>query len=140
MGRTVQLVEEGLDQSSKVVNSLSQIETVVNTVSKTSVNIDSITKEQLLGAEEVSNAIQNLTLITYEIQAASQEQAVSTGEIVKSVVQLRDTIERNNKLSQHLSSAGDSVLSQLNHLEEAVKVFRLPDNIKKDFIPLQTMS
>ena len=138
MGKTVQLVEEGLKQSSNVVNSLSQIETVVNTVSMTSININNITKEQLRGAEEVSNAIQNLTLVTYEIQAASQEQAVSTGEIVKSVVQLRDTIERNNKLSQHLSSAGDSVLSQLNHLEEAVKVFHLPDT-KKDFISLQTI-
>ena len=138
MGRTVQLVEEGLTQSSNVVNSLTQIETVVNIVSKTSININNITKEQLRGAEEVSNAIQNLTLITYEIQAASQEQAVSTGEIVKSVVQLRDTIERNNKLSQHLSLAGDSVLSQLNHLEGAVKVFRLPDT-KKDFISMKTI-
>ncbi len=126
-GRTTELVGEGLSQSSKVVNALSQIELVVGTVAKASTDIDDITVEQLVGAQQISTAMQQLTLVTYEIQAASQEQTLSTKEIVKSVVHLRDTIERNNKLSQHLSSAGNSVISQLSCLEGAVKVFRLPD-------------
>ncbi|MBI4852647.1 MAG: methyl-accepting chemotaxis protein [Acidobacteria bacterium] len=129
IGHTTELVEEGLSQSSKAVNSLSQIDTVVGTVLKASIDIDDITQEQLVGAQQISEAMKQLTLITYEIQAASQEQTLSTKEIVKSVVHLRDTIERNNKLSQHLSSAGGSVLSQLSCLEEAVKAFRLSDQV-----------
>lgn len=129
IGHTTELVEEGLSQSSNAVNSLSQIDTVVGTVLKASIDIDDITQEQLVGAQQISEAMKQLTLITYEIQAASQEQTLSTKEIVKSVVHLRDTIERNNKLSQHLSSAGGSVLSQLSCLEEAVKAFRLSDQV-----------
>lgn len=129
IGRTTELVAEGLSQSSKVVNSFTQIDTIVSTVEKASRDIDDITVEQLIGAQQVSEAMRRLTLVTYEIQAASQEQTLSTKEIVKSVVHLRDTIERNNKLSQHLSSAGSSVLSQLSCLEGAVKVFHLPDNV-----------
>lgn len=124
---TTELVSEGINQSSKVVNALGQIELVVRTVATASTNIDDIIAEQLVGAEQISTAMQQLTLITYEIQAASQEQSLSTSEIVKSVVQLRDTVERNNKLSQHLSSTGDSALSQLICLEGAVKAFRLSD-------------
>jgi methyl-accepting chemotaxis protein len=125
MGRSTDLVSEGLGQSAKVVNALGQIETVVASVAHTSTNIDSIILEQSAGTEQVLTAIKSLTVITHEIQAASQEQAISTGEIVKSVERVRNTTERNAQLSEQLSLAGRSVLAQSQRLEEAVSVFRL---------------
>ncbi|MEW6733252.1 MAG: methyl-accepting chemotaxis protein [Acidobacteriota bacterium] len=125
MGRSTELVSEGLKQSGNVVAALGQIETVVSNVAETSTRIDGVIIEQTAGIEQVLKATQQLTLITYEIQAGSQEQAVSTGEIVKAVERVRDAAERNVKLSQHLSTAGRSVLTQTERLEEAVSVFHL---------------
>jgi methyl-accepting chemotaxis protein len=119
-------VGEGLGQSAKLVNTLGQIETVVGSVAKTSTHIESIIMEQLIGIEEMLKSMRNLTMVTEEIHAASQEQAVSTSEIVKSVEQVRNSTQRNAKLSEKLSAAGQSILAQSQHLEQGVRVFRLP--------------
>jgi methyl-accepting chemotaxis protein len=138
MGRSTELVSEGLEQSARAVNSLGQIETVVANVARTSTDIDGIIIEQSADTDQVLNATRELMIITHEIQAASQEQAISTGEIVKSVVRVRDAAERNTKLSEHLSTAGRSMLSHLQHLEEAVKVFHLPDEQSRAKMELET--
>jgi methyl-accepting chemotaxis protein len=134
MGRSTELVGEGLGQSAKVVGVLAKIESVVASVAHTSTDIDNIIVEQSVGTEQVLKAIQDLTIITHEIQAASQEQAISTSEIVKSVERVRDATERNAKLSEQLSVAGRSVLSQSQRMEEAVSVFRLSIDIPGDLL------
>lgn len=125
MGLSTDLVNEGLNQSGNVVLALSQIEVVVDSVSTTSNYIDNVIIEQSVGTEEILKATQELTIVTHEIQAASQEQAISTGEIVKSVERVQSAAERNTKLSEQLSDAGSSILSQSQELEVAMASFKL---------------
>ncbi|MEW6731970.1 MAG: hypothetical protein AB1489_11645 [Acidobacteriota bacterium] len=68
----------------------------------------------------------DLFRITTEIQTGSQEQALSTGEIVKNVERVRDIAERNAKLAEQLCLVGTLVLSQSQRLEQVVSVRSLP--------------
>ncbi len=133
MDISTSFVNEGLEQSAKVVSTLSQIEAVVENVVHTIVEIDEIIVEQLAGAEQILKAAQELTVITYEIQGATQEQAISTETIVKAVENVRAVAQRNAILSDHLSKAGSSMLIQLNTLEKAVSVFRLPIDLIQSY-------
>jgi methyl-accepting chemotaxis protein len=125
MGLSTDLVNEGLNQSSKVVSALSQIEVVVDSVSATSNYIDGVIIEQSAGTEAILKATQELTIVTHEIQAASQEQSISTAEIVKSVERVQSAAERNTRLSEQLSAASREILSQSKDLEETIGAFRL---------------
>lgn len=128
MKQSTALVNEGLWQSDRVVTALAEIDKVVGVVANTSQDINDIIVEQSSGTEQILSSTQELTIITQEIQAASQEQAISTSEMIKSVEHVRDAVERNAKLSEHLSSTGRSALSQLQQLEEAIGVFRFSDS------------
>lgn len=127
MERSTNLVSSGLNKSTQLVNAFAQIETVVNNVAKTSTKIDAVIIEQSHGAAHVLEASSEMSAITSEIQAASAEQALSAQEIVRVVSRMRDAAERNAKTSEHLSSVGLNVLSQLQGLENAVKAFHLGD-------------
>jgi methyl-accepting chemotaxis protein len=126
MDLSTNFVNEGLEQSKNAVSMLSHIEEVVKSVSNTVVDIDEVIAEQSVSAEQILKASQDLTTITYEIQASTQEQAMSTGTIVRTVESIKAIAKRNVILSDHLSKAGNSMLTHLNGLEEAVSVFHLP--------------
>lgn len=128
MGLSTSLVNDGLEQSSKVVSALSQIEIVVDSVSTTSSYIDNIIIEQSVGTEEILRTTQELTIVTHEIQAASQEQSISTSEIVKSVERVQSAAERNAKLSEQLSVTSREMLSQSEQLAVTLGSFRLPNS------------
>ncbi|MEW6732032.1 MAG: methyl-accepting chemotaxis protein [Acidobacteriota bacterium] len=125
MQRSTNLVKDGFDQSTKMVSALGQTETVVSKVARTAIQIDNVVVEQSAGIEQLLQATQQLTIITHEIEATCQEQAISTSEIVKVVEHVRDIAERNSEISEHLSLAGRSVFSSLQQLEEAVGTFQL---------------
>ncbi len=124
MGRSTELVNEGITQSNDVVNTLVQIEKVVGIVSSSSIDINRIIVEQSMGIEEILKTTQELTIITGEIQSAGQEQAISTDEMVKVVTNVQESVERNSKLSEHLSLTGKAVLSELQQLEQAISIFQ----------------
>lgn len=128
MGSSTDMVNQGLERSSKVVQVLSDIDGVVEKVSTTASHIDNIIIEQTVGTEEILRTTQELSIVTHEIQAASQEQAISTGEIVKSVGRVQSAAERNSKLSEQLSGAARNMLSQSGRLEEAVAAFRMSED------------
>jgi methyl-accepting chemotaxis protein len=129
MGRSTDLVNDGLGTSAKVVETLTKIEVVVDSVANTSKYIDNVIVEQSAGTEEILRATQELTIVTHEIQAASQEQAISTSEIVKAVERVQAAAERNTRLSEHLSTTGRQMLGQSKSLEDAIGSFRLADEI-----------
>ncbi|MEW6732077.1 MAG: methyl-accepting chemotaxis protein [Acidobacteriota bacterium] len=129
MKRSTELVREGLDLSDNTVGTLNKIDTVVSQVAQTSIDIDNIIVEQSAGTQQLQEAVQDILVITQEIQAASQEQATSTGEIVKAVNRIREAAERNAKVAEQLSSMGCEILSQSEHLEEAINAFHLSNNM-----------
>jgi methyl-accepting chemotaxis protein len=128
MNHSTELVSEGLTKSSNVVSAFTHIESMVSDVARTSNDIEGVITEQSAGIEQVLEATRDLTIITNEIQAASHEQATSTGEIVKAVERVNKIAERNNILSEQLSMTSRSLLSQLEQLEESVSVFKLTSN------------
>jgi methyl-accepting chemotaxis protein len=124
------LVKTGLNQSIRTVGALSQIRDIVSSVARTAEDIEIVMAAQLIGNEEVAKAMQTLSTITAEIEAASQEQASSINDIVKSVGRVRDISERNASLSERLSFASQAMLSQAEHLTDSIARFQLTgDNL-----------
>lgn len=122
---STRLVREGLKQSNIVNNSFSQIELVIADVAKTSVEIDQVVSQELKATEKVRQAMQSLMFVTQEIQAASQQQAISANGIVKSIGQVSNSSGRNVELSKRLSLAGKTLLSNSEKLKQAVGAFQL---------------
>ncbi|MEW6733320.1 MAG: methyl-accepting chemotaxis protein [Acidobacteriota bacterium] len=127
MGRSTYLVQEGIDQSTKVVHAFSEIQDVVADVATTSNDIDKVINEQMIGTEQVLVTAEKLSGITHEIQVTTAEQAASTTELIRSVERVSDAAERNARLSESLAGAGRSVLLQSRRLEEVVSIFQLSE-------------
>lgn len=125
MERSTDTVKGGLERSAHIVEMLSEIEKVVVDVSTTTTKINEVIEKQSSSASEVLRTMQQLTFITHEIHSGSQEQALSTGEIIKSIAVVRDATERNAKLSENLSESGNNVLAQSERLEKAVNIFKI---------------
>lgn len=123
MNHSKELVTEGLKQSINVVDTFNHINKTVDIVSSTVKEIDNIILEYSIGTEQILSAAQNLITISQEIQAATQEQSISTNEIAKTIENVSNSAKRNAKLSEHLSSAGGRMLSQLQELEHSVSAF-----------------
>lgn len=125
MENSTEMVKEGLVQATKAVMALGQIETTVNDVAYTAGDINNVILEISTGTEQVLHATKDLTIITHEIQSASQEQAISTGEIIRAIESVRGAATRNAHLSENLSTSAREMLSQAQRLEKASNVFQL---------------
>lgn len=124
MENSTSLVKEGSQQFASVVEAFNQIDAVVTNVVNTVQEIDSVILEYAVGANQISQATEALMFTTQEIQAATQEQAISTDEIVKTIERVNSTAKRNAKLSEHLSTSGQKMLSQLQELELTISAFK----------------
>jgi methyl-accepting chemotaxis protein len=127
MGISTNLMDEGLIQSTKAEAALGEIESVVSKVANNAAYFGEVIAEQSASTSLVLKTTQELNIVTQEIQAASQEQAISTGEINKAIDRVREASDRNAKLAGALSQTSRTVLSQSERLEKMIGTFVLQE-------------
>ena len=77
--------------------------------------------------KEVVAAVKRVTDIMDEISAASQEQSGGIDQVSQAVTQMDEVTQQNAALVQEATAAAASLEEQAQRLEQAVAVFRLPE-------------
>jgi methyl-accepting chemotaxis protein len=136
MNISMQLASKGFSYSTDLVTAFTHINQLVLEVTETSSEIKQIVSRQLSDTQRATANMEDLAIITQQLNVSSQEQNLSTQEILKAVYNLQESVERNNFISQQLVSTSKDLLSYFKNLEQAVSSFTfapdLEDNFSKD--------
>lgn len=120
-----EFADEGFSQSADLITAFININQMVLDVTKTSSEIEQIIQYQLNDARVVNENMAIISSVAQQLDISSQEQNISTKEILKAVEHLRESAERNSHVSQTLVTKSQDLLSYFRLLEKAVSSFVL---------------
>ncbi len=79
--------------------------------------------------EEIVASVKRVTDIMAEISSASTEQSAGIDQVNQAVTQMDEVTQQNAALVEEAAAAAESLEEQAQNLSEAVKVFRLGDEV-----------
>jgi methyl-accepting chemotaxis protein len=103
------------------------LETIINAVKKivhATHEIEAAMNEQTSGADQISRAAQDLSLLTREISSATEEQSVGAAEVVRAMEQLREIVEQSVQMTSDLQVSAENVYHQSDVLGDVLRRFR----------------
>ena len=127
MEKSTKLVENGVEMSKQVGDTLKAIEGNVAEVDKYSKEVGAATQEQSSGSTQIAKAAENLREITHEISSATEEQASAAEQIVKTMEKMREMIHQNASGTTELASSAEQLRSQADRFIEIVSRFVIDD-------------
>lgn len=125
--KNVGVVEQALNLSNEVVESLNKIEAAVTEVSKYSSEISAATSEQASNCDQISKAVTKLNEVTQEVSASADEQASGAEQVVKAVEKLRDMVQQNASSATELAASAEQLAGQSDVLTEVAGRFSIKE-------------
>lgn len=98
------------------------IESVTSIVGRTK-EIEASTREQSAGAEQISQASQDLTRLTQEISAAAEEQTTGAEEVARAMESLKGLMQQSVQMADDLQSSAQNLSRQSEMLNGIVGRF-----------------
>ncbi len=130
MERSTQFVQNGVELSRRVGESLRTIEGHVVEVDKHAREIGAATQEQSRGSSQIAKAAENLREITHEISSAAEEQAKAAEQIVRTMERMRGQLHQGAAQSATLAQASE-VLHRTSDTDLADAVGKLRDQAEE---------
>jgi methyl-accepting chemotaxis protein len=130
MGRSTEAMVQGFNQTEEVGRMLSRIDEAVNTVAEISKDIDSCTREQSVGSEQINQAMERLNEITHEIASAMEEQSSGTEQVVHAAERMKEMVQQNTSGSTKLALSAQDLAAQAEALREMVARFHIDPTVR----------
>jgi len=109
MGKSTEIVEEGLGLSKELSGALGKISTVVSEVYKFAQEIGAATTEQSVGSAQIARTTNRLNEITQEISSSVEEQASGAQAVVKAMEKMRELVQHSTSGSTELAAASEQM-------------------------------
>ena len=109
MGKSTEIVEEGLVLSKDLNSALQKISVVVSEVFKFAQEIGAATTEQSVGSSQIAKTTNRLNEITQEISSAVEEQASGAQAVVRSMEKMRELVQHSTSGSTELAAASEQM-------------------------------
>ncbi|MHB8836692.1 MAG: methyl-accepting chemotaxis protein [Candidatus Methylomirabilia bacterium] len=109
MERSTQFVQNGVDLSRRVGESLRTIEGHVVEVDRYARELGAATQEQMRGSSQIAKATENLREITHEISSSADEQAMAAEQIVKTMERMRGQLHQGAAQSATLAQTSEEL-------------------------------
>jgi methyl-accepting chemotaxis protein len=116
-----------LSLSEAVTGALTRIDAAVAEVTRLSQQIGAATQEQAAGATQVAREVSRLAEIAHEIGSATQEQAAGASQVVRLTEGLRETTQQAAAAAAGTTQAAGRLGSSAGALSDIVARFRLPE-------------
>ncbi len=109
MGKSTEIVEEGLVLSKELNGALHKISTVVSEVFKFAQEIGAATTEQSVGSSQIAKTTNRLNEITQEISSSVEEQASGAQAVVKAMEKMRELVQHSTSGATELAAASEQM-------------------------------
>jgi methyl-accepting chemotaxis protein len=87
--------------------------------------------------QEIVTSVKRVTDIIGEISAASQEQSAGIEQVNEAIMKMDDVTQQNTALVEEAAAAAESMMEQADELMNAVSVFKLENDARKNHTPQQ---
>ncbi|HVN10248.1 MAG TPA: methyl-accepting chemotaxis protein [Patescibacteria group bacterium] len=109
MGKSTEIVEEGLTLSKDLSGALQKISTVVSEVFKFAQEIGNATTEQSVGSAQIAKTTNRLNEITQEISSSVEEQASGAQAVVRAMEKMRELVQHSTTGATELAAASEQM-------------------------------
>ena len=109
MGKSTEIVEEGLVLGKELNAALQKISTVVSEVFKFAQEIGAATTEQSVGSSQIAKTTNRLNEITQEISSSVEEQASGAQAVVRAMEKMRELVQHSTSGSTELAAASEQM-------------------------------
>jgi len=109
MGKSTEIVEEGLELSKELNSALHKISNVVSEVFKFAQEIGAATTEQSVGSSQIAKTTNRLNEITQEISSSVEEQASGAQAVVKAMEKMRELVQHSTSGATELAAASEQM-------------------------------
>ncbi len=109
MGKSTEIVEEGLTLGKELNSALQKISTVVTEVFKFAQEIGAATTEQSVGSSQIAKTTNRLNEITQEISSSVEEQASGAQAVVRAMEKMRELVQHSTSGATELAAASEQM-------------------------------
>ena len=109
MGKSTEIVEEGLALGKDLNSALHKISTVVSEVFKFAQEIGNATTEQSVGSSQIAKTTNRLNEITQEISSSVEEQASGAQAVVRAMEKMRELVQHSTSGATELAAASEQM-------------------------------